>query len=329
MKNRRQFLLKGATWIAGAIAASYVGIRVAAHNGWFYLTLNARAFERGSEPASDVEASSINFLIVGDTGKPTSQRAKVVASMRSHSSRHPAHATLLLGDNFYEDGVDSVDDPRFEQDFNELFEVSRFPMPFYVALGNHDCHQNPDAQVDYSLRNSRWRMPSRYYKETFCRNNVTVDLCVIDTSLILEQTQTSKRQLEWLRETLLQNDARWRIVAGHHPVLTGGRHRASPVIVSTLKPILDECAVDFYVSGHDHDLQLLDSQAGWRQVVSGAGSKQRSTSWIDATLFAEACPGFVSMTLSNEKAYVSYYSDNRRLITAMFSAADHSRSTLS
>lgn len=327
MKNRRQFLFQGITWIAGAITASYVGFRVAAYNGWIYATLNARAFQRGSEPASGVEASSLNLLIVGDTGKPTPQRNEVVTSMRAHTQEHQIDAAILLGDNFYENGVESVDDSRFEQDFNSLFEADSFVMPFYVALGNHDCHGNPDAQVEYTAKNSRWNMPSRYYKETLRSNGVTVDLCVIDTNLLLEETEASKQQLTWLRETLRENDANWSIVAGHHPVLTGGRHLANPMIVAALKPILDECAVDFYLSGHDHDLQLLDSQRGWRQIISGAGSKLRSTSWVDETLFAEACPGFASMTLSNEEAYVSYHSEKQRLVTATFRVKDHRQTT--
>ncbi|MEM9367725.1 MAG: metallophosphoesterase [Planctomycetota bacterium] len=329
MKHRRQFLLRSAAWIAGAITAGYVGFRVAAHNGWLYTTRNARAFQRGTEPARSIETASLNVLLVGDTGKPSLQRRRVVASMRAHTQEHQVDAAILLGDNFYDHGVASVDDPRFERDFNALFDASTFVMPFYVALGNHDCHQNPDAQVEYTARNPRWTMPSRFYKETLRSSDVTVLLCVIDTSLLLEETPASKRQLMWLRQSLIESDATWKIVAGHHPVLTGGRHQSNAVIATALQPIFDTSAVDFYLSGHDHDLQLLDSQRGWRQIVSGAGSKLRSTSWIDATLFAEACPGFASMALSRDNAYVSYHSEQSRLMTATFAAKARSPITAS
>jgi acid phosphatase len=316
-------LIRGVSWTAVAITTGYIGFRVAAHNGWIYVTRNARAFRRGAEPTGETEAASINFLVVGDTGKPTTERTRVVSAMRAHVKNHRCDAAVLLGDNFYENGVESVDDPRFDEDFEGLFDVKSFPMPFYVALGNHDCNGNAEAQVEYTAKNERWRMPDRSYRESIRRNGVAVDLFVTDTNLLLESNEASEDQLEWLKDSLEASDARWKIVIGHHPVLTGGRHHASPEVSSALGPILDECDVDFYLSGHDHDLQLLDSGRGWRQVVSGAGSKLRSTAWIDETLFAQACPGFTSMTLSRDTAYVSYYSSSSRLVTTSFSASTH------
>jgi hypothetical protein len=70
-----------------------------------------------------------------------------------------------------------------------------------------------------------------------------------------------------------------------------------------------------YLSGHDHDLQLCDSGHGWLQVISGSGSKLRSTSWIDQTLFAKAVPGFCWVLLSDTQMDVTFYSAEERLFT--------------
>lgn len=317
MDNRRRFLIRGVSLAAVGSAASYIGYRVAAHNGWIHVTRNSRVYLKGDEPAAEIEAGAVNLLVVGDTGKATPQRSQVVAAMQTHLTRHRCDATLLLGDNFYESGVTSVDDPRFSEDFEELFDERYFPMPFYVALGNHDCGGSTSAQVEYSVRSNRWMMPAHYYQQTIRQGEISAQLFVLDTNLLLDEHQGAK-QLRWLRDALAASDATWKLVVGHHPILTGGRHSVEPPVVRLLQPILDDSEVDFYLSGHDHDLQLLDSGRGWRQIVSGAGCKLRSTSWIDQTVFARASPGYVSMTLTGKQAYVSYFSPVSRLITVNY-----------
>ncbi len=329
METRRHFLKRGVSWTLGAIASGYIGFRVAAHNGWILVTRNARSFSKGIEPSPAIESQSVSLLVVGDTGKPTLARTSVIAAMRDYLRRHRCDATLLLGDNFYESGVESVDDPRFSEDFDDLFDKNSFPMPFYVALGNHDYGGNVEAQVEYSALNKRWKMTARYYKCSLQHANVTVDLFVTDTNQLLEECEAADEQLEWLRQELEQCTADWRIVVGHHPVLTGGRHEISPAVAVALGPILEQCNVDFYLSGHDHDLQLLDSGRGWRQIVSGAGCKLRSTAWIKETVFAKACSGFASLALSATQSHVSFYSTDARLITASYTRSSrtaHSRS---
>ena len=47
---------------------------------------------------------------------------------------------VLLGDNFYEDGVASVDDPQWQTKFEDPY--ANIDLPFYAVLGNHD-HMPP------------------------------------------------------------------------------------------------------------------------------------------------------------------------------------------
>ncbi len=321
MVTRRKFISRVCKRLAVAVAAGYTGFRVASYNGWIHVTHNARSFEKGRAPSRAIESQSVNLLVVGDTGMPSVNRVKVVQAMREHLGHHRCDAALLLGDNFYESGVESVADARFRTDFEDLFDAATFAMPFYVALGNHDYGGDVDAQIEYSDTSDRWMMPARYYKRTIQHAGVVVELFVTDTNQLLEGGPSAADQLRWFRRELSLSDATWKVVVGHHPVLSGGRHHPESSISATIRPILDHYSVDFYLSGHDHDLQLLDSGKGWRQVVSGSGSKLRSTSWIDETIFAKACPGFVSMTLSATHADLSYYSTDSRLMTARYQRA--------
>lgn len=308
-RNRRAF-------IASLIAPlGYVGYRVAVHNHWIIATRGRRAFDVGIEPKRVRQIDQLSILVVGDTGKDTLQRANVIAAMRHHATWSRPDAAILLGDNFYERGVKSVDDPRFDNDFESLFDAKSFEIPFYACLGNHDVAGDADAQVQYTRRSDRWEMPNRYFRTRHVVGVAIVDIFVLDTNLMLDDSAVADEQLAWLRGELAASDAKFKIVVGHHPVLTGGQHDVALRIGHVLPPVFDEFGIDLYLSGHDHDLQLLESDAGWLQVVSGAGCKLRSTAWVDQTLFAEATAGFCWLLIDEKQLALSYYGTDKRLFT--------------
>ncbi len=293
----------------------YIGYRVASHNQWIITTQGRRSFDVGIEPRPARSDAGFSILVVGDTGKDTLQRSAVVQAMRYHASLSRHNATILLGDNFYESGVESTDDPRFDSDFESLFDAESFKMPFYVCLGNHDVSGSADAQVQYTSCSSRWKMPSRYYTTRHNSREATIDIFVLDTNTMLEDSAEADQQLQWFRDRLSVSDADYKIAVGHHPALTGGQHEVVHRICRVLPPVFEEYSVDLYLSGHDHDLQLLQSDSGWLQVVSGAGSKLRSTTWIDETIFAEATPGFCWILINETGLSLSFYDTSERLFT--------------
>lgn len=297
------------------VAACYMGYRVAAHNNWIIVTRGERSVEVGAEPEVVRGDGMLSILVVGDTGKDTLSRGQVVKAMALHADWSSPDCAILLGDNFYENGVLSVDDPRFQSDFESLFSPQSFDFPFYVCLGNHDYGGDIDAQVQYTSRSQRWKMPERYYRIRKSSGTDTVDLFVLDTVKIHDQEPDASEQIQWLTKELAGSDATWKIVIGHHPALSGGKHGASEAITDVLPPLFEKYGVDLYLSGHDHDLQLCDSGRGWLQVVSGAGSKLRSTNWIDETLFARATPGFCWLRIDKDEIAISFYSVDRRLFT--------------
>tara|TARA_R110002049_G_scaffold4601_5_gene32016 strand:+ start:31111 stop:32064 length:954 start_codon:yes stop_codon:yes gene_type:complete len=301
--------------LVGLVLAGYIAFRVAAYNGVIIVTHGARRIAPGQLPLPTGDDNEFSIFVVGDTGKDSPRRSDVVNAMRRRRSASRVDAVFLAGDNFYEAGVTSMLDPRFQVDFEQLFGKDDFDMPFYVCLGNHDHYGNVDAQVQYSRLSSRWKMPNAYYRFSQSIGTETVDVFVIDTVPIAERHPSANEQLNWLREELANSDAHWKIVMGHHPAISGGRHDASVSIRETLSELFRQYGVDVYVSGHDHDLQLIDSHQGWLQLVSGAGSKLRSTSWIDQTIYAKSTPGYCWLAIRQEELYVSFFSPVEHLLT--------------
>lgn len=310
----RKRLLSSAAWLSVLIAL-YGLYHLASHNGWIIVTHGARRIDAGRPPLATGHDQELSLFVVGDTGQDSQQRRRVVSMMGQQAGPAEINAVLMLGDNFYEYGVKSASDPRFETDFENLFDRDLFDCPFYVCLGNHDYNGDTLAQVEYQCRSSRWKMPAKYYRFGYDIGTESVDVFVLDTIPIDQGGPAASEQLAWLESELRGSEATWKVAMGHHPILSGGRHGGSQEVAASIAPLLRKYAVDFYLSGHDHDLQLLDSQSGWRQIVSGAGSKLRSTSWIKGTEFAAAKPGFCWLLFRPHKVFVTFFGTDRRLMT--------------
>ena len=257
-------------------------------------------------PAAEL-AGSISFFAVGDTGYGGRLLGGVARSMERSARERPADLALLLGDNFYTRGVETTDDERWKTIFEEPFGAPALAVPFYAVLGNHDHRGSAAAQIEYSSRSEKWKMPARWY--SFARegaSGVTAQFFALDTDAIEESWPDAKEQIAWLANELSLSKARWKVVFAHHPALSHGRHGGTKEVVRDVVPLFERFGVDLYVTGHDHDLQLLDSRKGWIQVVSGAGSSTRDVRWGDDTLYADAAPGYARIDLGPNAMWIEF-----------------------
>jgi len=276
-----------------------------------------RTFTQAPELPPRTEGTLHRLLAVGDIGLVGETRDLVVAEMAVCMESAPATAVLLLGDNFYPRGVASVDDEQWQSKFEQLFPRQRFPVPFQACLGNHDHNGDTRAQVEYTRRSGRWRMPAEYYSfQLPLEGDRTADFFVLDTQRIWKDHADGTPQLRWLEDSLARSRATWKVVIGHHCIRSYGAHGPIAEIGGRIEPLLERHSVDLYVSGHDHDLQLLRTDAGWVHVVSGAGSCLRETGRGPDTLFAAARPGFAALALGPEELRVEFHAAREGLVHA-------------
>jgi acid phosphatase len=221
-----------------------------------------------------------------------------------------SRCVISVGDNFYEDGVQSTSDPQWSSSFEEIYSARSLQVPWYVALGNHDYRGVPQAQIDYAKSSPRWRMPNRFYKVAGSDIGAPhLDLFVIDTSPLVHQyrakvhsviaenvaSQDVPAQLRWLDEQLGKSLAPWKLVIGHHTIYSGGSgHGDTPETQELIQPLLLKHGVQAYINGHDHDLQHL-RRGGVDYVCCGAGSEVRPVQAIEGTLFCESRSGFAAI----------------------------------
>ena len=276
-------------------------------------------------PALPAEAAvpPLAFLAVGDWGRDgASHQRDVAARMGERAAADGAAFVVSVGDNFYEDGVQTVHDAQWRTSFEEVYTAPSLAKPWYVALGNHDYRGVPQAQVDYTAASPRWNMPARYFRQSIrSSDGQSVDLFVLDTSPMVKrydsgrehdalrlnvESQDVPAQLRWLDAALAASRAEWKIVAGHHPVFSGGSgHGSTPELIADVKPLLERHGVQAYLAGHDHDLQHI-VVGPVTYIQTGAGSETRPVSAIPGTRFAIDHSGFTAYRIAGDRMTVDF-----------------------
>lgn len=207
--------------------------------------------------------ATLRLAVAGDTGKGTEVLAKAIAHVHAQA---PLDAILLTGDNFYPCGVEAVDDPRWSL----VLPLTRIGVPILPVLGNHDfCGKAvPETQIQATGTIPHWRFPAPQY----ALRTPMADFAFISTAPFVRGYDTPVASM--IRETFASSRKPWRVVVGHHPVVSSGWHGYFPRDevgrMRELIPTLRETNIDFYICGHDHHMELLRGRM--LHLVSGAGS---------------------------------------------------------
>ncbi len=206
---------------------------------------------------------ALRLAVTGDTGEGSEAVAKGIARVHAIA---PLDAIVLTGDNFYPCGVTSERDPRW----SITLPLTRIGIPVFPVLGNHDfCGKSvPEAQIRATRIIPNWRFPSRQYTV----RTPVADFAFVDTTPYVKGGRNTVAPA--VRETFAASKAPWRVVVGHHPVISSGYHGYFPrnevAKMRTLIPSLRDSGVDFFIAGHDHHVELL--RGSMLHLTSGAGS---------------------------------------------------------
>ena len=223
----------------------------------------------------------IRVLAFGDFGDGSLGQREVAAAMLRYHRQRPFDFAITLGDNFYNQGMKGVDDPRWKTWWDQLYDP--LGIQFYAILGNHDYvfPESPEAEILYSKQSPSWRMPATQYTYTAG----WVQFFAIDSPAM------TGYQLEWLQKELEASKFSWKVVYGHDPIYSHGKHGDNQKLIRELLPVLKGRA-DVYLAGHDHDMQHLKPEGNLHFFVSGTGGKMRRIRPGQRSLFAKSALGF-------------------------------------
>lgn len=283
-----------------------------------------KGYRGGFIPGQEALDGALEFAVIGDFGRGGEYFQKnVAAELAKAVTGINASFIISTGDNIYPDGVASVHDPLWNLSFENVFYQYPLHRPWYAVLGNHDYHQNAQAEVDYSKISGRWNMPERYYSFTQKIDAKTDALFIfLDTNPLDPEAyasnygeelviQDSAKQKRWLEKTLENAGpkVKWKIVVGHHPLYTAGNRALNkPYMRYSLEPVFEKYKVNLYISGHEHHLQYTHPSGKFtHHIISGAGSEANETlkprGMVD---FFAPVQGFVTLSLLPGKALAQF-----------------------
>ena len=276
----------------------------------------------------DIEPQEIEttLFLIGDAGEPDPRNnAFVLDSLKRQATEAPNRTVIVfLGDNVYPNGV-PVDSSMTWPDARRRLEAQVNAVPAgargIFLPGNHDWQQGGPYGL-YSVRLQERMIASlaggrdiRMLPGNGCPGPVAFEagrlrFIAVDTQwwlhdfIVRDEQSKCNTTVGGVTATLRQllkttPDGRVAIVAGHHPLMTGGEHGGycgiagpfrrlggySQDILSSLnRTMRDSLESAFkakqpimYAAGHDHTLQVMKGAPNAQYlVVSGAGSEDKA-----------------------------------------------------
>jgi predicted phosphodiesterase len=299
-------------------------------------------------PTHPDHGASASLLLLGDTGKVHRPLApllegqfSVAADLAAEDRAHPVDALLLLGDNFYMDGLLEQElAARVKQNLvwpychfvalggARSHEVSGVcppsaadadKRPIYAVLGNHDYEsaESPSLQQDaIPAFVTNWSLSTRFAVNRELPNGL---------SLILLDSHNYRRDgaEEELAEALTAAKGPWRVLAAHIPMAIGesGNEPEVPDGSLEFQQFVEGAIkragvrVHLYVSGHHHSLQAITGGGALGpslHVVAGSGARPRAIAMSHSRrVFAAEALGFARLDLVER-------GENSRMVVQLF-----------
>jgi tartrate-resistant acid phosphatase type 5 len=258
-------------------------------------------------------SKSLRFLVVGDTGVGDKNQKEVAAQMEAIcQSGIPLSGIILLGDNFYPRGVQSVSDPLWQKALLEPYGSSCLSqIDFYPILGNHDYKGSVSAQIEYGHKKKRWKMPARFYSVKF---GELIEFFQLDSNTWEVLLPFWGTNFGHIRKDIVASKSKWRIVTSHHPINSGCSDRVEredrPKTWMMAKLLCPH--TDLWLSGHLHSQEYVyDAElcaAPVAIVGSGGAPLQKGKDCDDSkTQFNGMHHGFSELVASETSLVITFY----------------------
>ena len=202
-------------------------------------------------------AATLRFLATADSGSGDANQRAVGQAMARLQQQRPVDLVILAGDNIYPSGDVALLEPTFLRPYRPLLQAG---VPFHAVLGNHDIRTN---HGEGQLKEPLFGMAGRWYK----LQRGPVDFFMIDTNV----DAAWQHQLPWLKKALASSTAPWKIVVGHHPLISSGFYGDDPSGLRRLAPLFERYGVQLFINGHEHHYERSQPIRGTTYLIVGGG----------------------------------------------------------
>lgn len=271
----------------------------------------------------------INLIVANDLGRNGYYQQKPMAELMGEMAETiDPEAVLALGDVHHYMGVQSVNDPLWTSNYENIYSHPELQIEWLPILGNHEYRGNTQAVVDYTKLSRRWEMPAKYYSRTFAGNGATVKVIFIDTTPLIDKYRNNpdkypdaagenmEAQLQWLDKELANAAEDWIVVTGHHPIYadTSKDDSERSDLQNRVDSLLHKHKVDMYLCGHIHNFQHINRNGIDYIVNSSASQSRKNVGKVEGSVFVSGDTGFSVLGAYETKLSLSMIDSNGKVI---------------
>jgi len=238
--------------------------------------------------------------VIGDSGTANANAQAVRDAYSTYTGTRDTDLWLMLGDNAYNDGLDS----EYQVAAFDMYPALLRKTVLWPAYGNHDGYGS-DAATNTGPYFDIFTLPKQgeaggvasgseaYYSFNYANIHF---VCL--ESFETDRSPTAP-MLTWLQRDLAANTQQWVIAYFHHPPYSKGSHDSDAEIElmemrQNAVPILENFGVDLVLSGHSHSYErsfLLDGHYGTSTTFTeamkrdaGSGRPDQSGAYMKPSL---------------------------------------------
>lgn len=263
----------------------------------------------------------LTFFIANDLGRNGYYQQKKIAELMGEMAETIGPECIIAaGDIHHFSGVESIYDPLWMTNYEQVYSHPELMIPWFSICGNHEYRGNTQAVLDYSNISRRWQMTEKYYTRTYEKKGTSIRIIWLDTTPLIQRYRKDPvtypdaykenvvKQLAWLDSTLTVAKEQWVVVIGHHPLYaqTDKPIEEQTDMRKTVGEVLKRHHVDMYVCGHIHNFQHI-KMAGddIDYLVNSSASLARKVKPIEGTQFCSSDEGFAVLSVDKKALTLS------------------------
>jgi 3',5'-cyclic AMP phosphodiesterase CpdA len=208
--------------------------------------------------------SSVTIVAVGDIAKSRGGQAKTAALTKNLKPQQ----VLLLGDLVYQSGTDKEFRKYFLPKWKSLLSKS------WAVPGNHE-YRTANA-AGYRNLITQNAMPATGEDLWWVKQTGSWSVIGLDSEVLTGAT--GEKQIEFLKQALLDNDGRPTLVTWHRPTFSRGHHGDQIDTASLWNLVSADQDVKLVLWAHDHNYEQVE-----RTVQSGTGIERKVNTIIVGT----------------------------------------------
>ena len=287
---------------------------------FFTLVLSLFTQLLSAQTIQDLKAP-LTFFIANDLGRNGYYQQKKIAELMGEMANEIGPECIIAaGDIHHFSGVESIYDPLWMTNYEQVYSHPELMIPWFPICGNHEYRGNTQAVLDYSNISRRWQMTEKYYTRTYEKKGTSIRIIWLDTTPLIQRYRKDPvtypdaykenvvKQLAWLDSTLTVAKEQWVVVIGHHPLYaqTDKPIEEQTDMRKTVGEVLKRHHVDMYVCGHIHNFQhIMMAGDDIDYLVNSSASLARKVKPIEGTQFCSSDEGFAVLSVDKKALTLS------------------------